>query len=595
LKPNIGGLRSAGKAARARAISRAGHSRPSKLDWYPEIAAFQDRGWKVTWIAEALAMDESHIRKILAAGRQHTVDIASLPIEVDTPGPYMERTPEGFERFFVEFSGEGYLPDHAKDWVRLALTNPRQVINTPPDHAKTTIMSIWFVSWLLCTDRNTRVMLMSQTKDLVSTWGWSIHSVLTDEEVVRRYGRFTSEKMGDVVWQPGQGRLMVLGRTMKGKPGDLSLYCRGMDQQIMGIRADWIICDDIVSPETYESPEKARKVMLKFNASIATRTNPEGHIIVIGQRVNPEDLYQDLSERIYETGPLTGENQWKVDIQPMVVNWEKQLVLWPGRHSWEDVELHRGDAGSVLFECMYQQNPRPPEARMVQPEWIEACKDRDRFLGQGVREKNKQSIVPAARVISVDPSPKNWNVLIVADVVRTKGNWACMLVDIERWKGGSVEFERKVGAAVKRYRPDYLIVEESSFMSWIDESLFKENLPAFVTLIHHHTGVNKGSIELGADTVAVDYEMKRISIPWGDPETQKAFEILIKEALEWPNGRTFDSWMATWFIKWQSKRLRAKGAWVQPPLDRSKLNASGRMKYDEMMRQGKLPNYARSG
>jgi len=589
-KPQVPALLAAGKAAEARARSRAGHSRPGALDWYPEIAALQDRGWKIVWIAEAIGRQRRQVEKILAAGRAKQLELNELPIEVDVPEALMERTPEAFERFFTRFSGEGYLPEHAKEWVKLTLANPRQIVNTPPGHAKSTILSIWFPSWLICTDRNDQVLLMSQTKDLVATWGWSIAAVLTSEEIVKAYGRFVSDKLGDTVWQPGQGRLLVMGRTKKSKPGDLSIYCRGMDQQILGIRADWIICDDIVNPETYESPDKLRKAQRKF-VEIATRVNPEGHMLVVMQRVHPEDLTHELSERVYETGKRAGQQAWTLHTQPMVLDWEKQELLWPGYYSWDDVERIRNDIGTVMFSTMYQQDPLPPEATMIRPEWIEACKDKERGLGVGIDKKKAQ--IPVARVISIDPSPRNWNVLLVADTHWSKGNWACMLLDVWRWKGSTPEFEAAVLRACKRYKPDYLIVEESSFGSWINDSVLKEILPKSVTLIKHHTGTNKLKIDLGADTLAVDYEVARISIPWGDEEAKKAFAFFITEALGWPKAKVFDSFMATWFIKWNRRRLKAKSMWITPLQRRENLNASGRAKYDELMRQGALPNYRR--
>jgi hypothetical protein len=589
-KPNSGALRAAGVAAEARARSRAGHSRPSPLDWYPEIAAFQDRGWKIGWIAEAIQRLPRQVQRILAEGRKKQLELNELPVEVDVPNDLLLRTPEAFEKFFVRFSGESYLPDHAKEWVQLALENPRQIVNTPPGHCKSTVLSIWFPAWLICTDRNDQILLMSKTKDLVATWGWSIASVLTSEEIVKVYGRFVSDKMGDTVWQPGQGRLLVLGRTKKTKPGDLSIYCRGMDQQILGIRANWIICDDIVDPETYESPDKLRKAQRKF-VEIATRVNPDGHMLVVMQRVHPEDLTHELSERTFDTGKRAGQAAWKLHTQPMVLDWEKQTLLWPGYFSWDDVERIRNDIGTVMFSTMYQQDPLPPEATMIRPEWIDACKDPDRPLGVGIDKKKAQ--IPVALVLSIDPSPRNWNVMLVADTHWSKGNWALMMVDVWRWKGSTPEFEAAVLRACRRYHPDYLIVEESSFGSWINDSVLKEILPDYCTLIKHHTGSNKLKVDLGADTLSVDYEMARISIPWGDDDAKAAFKFLITEALGWPKAKIFDSFMATWFIKWNRKKLKAKQAWITPPQRRENLNASGRAKYDELVRQGALPNYRR--
>jgi hypothetical protein len=557
------------------------------LDWYPEIAALADRGWQQIWIAESIVKDVSYVRKILRAGREKQVELNELPIEVAVSDDLMEQSPEAFERFYLRFSPFDVLPDHAKEWVRLALANPRMIINTPPGHAKSAILSVWFAAWLICINRDRRIIIVSKTRDLASTWGWSIAAILTSEEIVRAYGRFVSEKMGDTAWRPGAGQLMVMSWKKQAKPGDFSIICRGMDQQILGLRGDFVICDDIVDAETYESPDKLRKAQGKW-VQIASRVNPGAHILVVMQRVHPEDLTNEL---LLHPALESGEAAWKVHTQPMVLDWEEKKLLWPEWFTWSDVERIRGDIGSVMFSTMYQQDPLPPEATLVRAEWIEQCKDHDRGLGVGVDRKTAQ--FPATRVIAIDPSPTEWNALLVADVLQTKGGLAIMLIDCWRWKGKTPEFEANVERACKRYKPDAVIIEDSTFFGWIIDSLLRDVLSNKIKFIRHHTGNNKGAIDVGADSMAVDYEMGRISIPWGDDEAKAAFKPLISEALGWPKAKVDDTFLALWFIKWNRKKLKPQQAWITQPQRRQDLNASGRAKYDELMRQGALPYYRR--
>jgi hypothetical protein len=367
------------------------------------------------------------------------------------------------------------------------------------------------------------------------------------------------------------------------------------------MEATVVIGDDITDAKIARSPAARLEESRKWRDEILTRIEPanvggaSGRAVMVGQRVDPEDIYEEMAEQVYVMGSRKGQPVWHFHTQPTVVDWDTQKVTWPARWSWEEVEVVYARVGEQTFETMYQQNPRPSGSTSVKPEWIEACKDSSRVLGDGVP---KGGMLPVARVVAIDPSPSEWNALLVADVSNTKGDWACMLIDSRKWKGRGPEFKAEVERAIELYSPDYLVVEESTFFKWFSEDVWFENLAKKIRVIKHHTGVNKNDLELGADSLASDFEMSRISIPWGDEAARAAFQHLVNEALGWPLSKVYDQFMALWFIKWNRKLFKVRGAKADHFFGigiKHQLNASGRAMAAERKRDKKAERLRRYG
>lgn len=593
LKPNRGVLKQEGRAARSRALDRQGSGKISPIAWYPDVEEFRERGWRIAWIADALDVSERHVRRILKEGREARRKTAEMPVHVPITKNLTEClqfTADGFEVFFNQFSGK-QLPAHTKQWIDLFIAHPNAVINTPPRHAKTTILAIWLPVWLLCIDRNEQILLVSKTQRLAQTTARSIATILESDKIVQAFGRFGPETYGQdgQKWAPISGELMVAGRTKTGKPGDLSVGSFGMDQQILGFEATVVIADDITDAKVAAVERMKAEEVRKFRDEVLSRlesegtTNAAGRVLVVGQRVHADDIYGDLIDGTWdevEDEEADREFDWYPSVQPCVLDWENEVTLWPEVRPMRWVRLTKKRVGSLTFETMYQQNPLRSGDKAIRPEWIEACKDKSRIIGEGARKPG--AFIPVARVVSIDPSPSEWNAMLIADVANIKGNWACLLVDCERWKGGTKEFQSKVEGILRLYKPDYLIVENSTFFRWIMGDTWFENLRGKIRVIDHHTGVNKNDLELGADSLGADFEAGRINIPWGNEESQTKFQQLVNEALDWP-GKLYDVFMSLWFIKWNRKSLRPRIEVSLLPVQRSKLNASGRLMYDAML------------
>jgi hypothetical protein len=364
------------------------------------------------------------------------------------------------------------------------------------------------------------------------------------------------------------GQLSVAGRDLVASTGDMTLQVRGGAQQILGMRAHWVIMDDVTDEGISDSDTEREKLEKRIDGEAISRLLPGGHAICVGQRVHMFDIYNHLEEKRYRRGANAGEAVWRVHKMPAVKKWptddEEAVVLWPEVWSFDELMDRYSDQGEALFETMYQQNPMPLGQRIVRPEWIygdgeyRGCLDLERSAYRGFREIN--DLLPVARVLSIDPSPKNWTGVVVADVAATNEAFVCTVLEISHEKGmGLRDLVGEIERCLSQYKPvDYMIFEESTFSHWLYEDPYFQILRNRVKVVPHFTNAKtKGDPELGIRSLAIEFEKGTIRLPYGDAEAKMMTDSFIEEELfTYPQGRVDDRLDALWFIKSRWRSLR---------------------------------------
>lgn len=531
----------------------------------PKVHKMRAQGYTVKQIAENLGYSERHIYGVLRNAKQ-TGD--AVVIEIPDPKVYenldadvqetLEFSSEGFEKFFNRYSGRTLQPIH-KQWVTDALSHHRVLINCPPRHAKSTIFSVWFPIWLICIDRNVQILICSQTETLAKKFTNEIsHNLAYNTQLIKDFGRFRPE-MSDWPWRPNDGELMVEGRQRDIKSGDLTIQVRGARQQILGMEANWVIADDVVSRPNTRSQTEREALSEWFHADALSRLEPGGRALAIGQRLHLYDLYGELSlEKV--PGALDDEGdhvpRWVHINYPAILDWDTRSTLWPNKWSWAEIMEKYADLGASKFEAMYQQNPLPEGEALARRAWIygddehPGCLDLQRRVGDGPGNLKR-----GVRVISLDPSPTAFAGLIVADIEYSQTTFDISIIEITREKMQVRDMLRHVERCIDWYSPQYFIFERNAAQRWLLQDPTMERLRRRVQVLAHDTGRNKGDPVLGIESLSVDFEFGRIHLPYGDPESKRMSEMLITEALTYPQSQTDDLLMALWFIKFNYSKL----------------------------------------
>lgn len=494
-------------------------------------------------------------------------EVGELPKDqadlTDEAKAMLEWSADAFEAFFNAFSPHKLSRIH-KEWVELALTNDRLLINCPPRHAKSIIFAIWFPIWLICRNRNNRVIIVSKTNDLVAKFGSNIAAVLGGEtgggkKLIDTYGRFKPLGSGST-WSPARGNLQVEGMDRGGDTNEMSILVRGAGQQILGFGADFIVCDDPTDFDVSRSETDRKRLSEWFHGNVMSRLEAEedereGRIIVIGQRVHLKDLYGELVAEKDEDG----KTHWHHINFPAVLNWETHEVLWPERRDWAKIMKSRKDLGKDLFEVMFQQNPLAAGIGLAKREWLlglqeyPGCIDRDRDAGQ---PPNHEPGVDYIRVMSMDPSPSQYAGLILADISRSPDGMTGMsIIELVREKMDVREMVYHITRMRDSYHPDYFIFERNIAQKWFLQDERVEQLKRDMRVIPHNTGRVKHDETYGVQSLSPYFEFGDIRLPYGDAEGRRMSELLFREAEEFPQGTTDDLLMALWFIKYHAASL----------------------------------------
>jgi hypothetical protein len=534
---------------------------------YTEVAYFENLGWKDQEIATALGVIPRRIRQIRAAYARSRIKIPGSTVLEEVHPEMAPFTAEAFIAFFEEYNQDGYkAPKHAYSWIDAFIAHRNLLLNVPPRHAKSTFFSTWVPIWLICRDRNVQIILVSDTKDFAKEWAAEIAGQLeSNVRILEDLGRFAPDNKGDFAWRPSAGTFAVLGRTRHARGAQLTVQSRGMEQQILGMEADYVICDDPTNAEKAASEVEHKAEMEHLRRQVFTRIEgltkegSGGRALVVGQRVHPKDMYGELESQVYERGPLKGRQFWHVEKHAAVKTWPEDNdgvadVLWPEQWPFEELMVsYERVGGFEAFECMYQQNPSPEGTAIIRPEWFDQCKDRSRDGYVGIKD---QSVIGISRVLSIDPSPDNFHGIIVADLLWSREQFYCVLVEVKRMRSGVRDLIEEVKRCAGMYDLDYLVFEQSTFSKWFfEDPYFLESKHSFKT-VKHKTAINKNDSQYGIQSLASDFEYNRISMPFGDPDGVKMTELLGKEALAYPFGDTDDMMMALWFIKYNYRRLK---------------------------------------
>lgn len=495
-----------------------------------------------------------HRQEGLRRPRTHT---EQLPPDVQA---MCQWTIEAFEQFFLAFSPHDYFPKHARSWVEAFLRERNLLLNVPPGHAKSEFFMIWVPTWLICRDRNVQILMVSNSAEDAATWALEVSGQLEhNEDLIKAFGRFAPETTGDQRWQPAKGVFSVMGRTRKLKGAQFTMESRGMTGRVLGRRADFVIVDDPTKQEEAESETERKRALKHLQQQVFTRAEPQGEwkggrIAVIGQRVHLLDMYGALERQEWERGDRKGQRVWHCEKFPAVLDWDKKKVLWPERFPWDEIEqAYARVGGHAAFETMYQQNPVPEGDGLVTEEWIENCRDRNRPAFKGHREDG--GTLPVVRVLSIDPSPKKFNGIVVGDLFWDRDRFTFAITEVHRVQAKMRSVQAIADEILDRARPDYFIFEESGFLHWVKDDPWFMAIKNRVRFLLHHTGVNKNSMEYGVQSLAGDFEFGNLSFPYGDDVGRRMTDMLTAEALVYPHGDTTDLLMALWFVKFNYKKL----------------------------------------
>jgi hypothetical protein len=488
---------------------------------------------------------------------------------------------------------EGRLPRNLHPSQTFVQGQPDFIlINTPPEHAKTTTVTINYVTYRICQDPNIRVIIVSQTQEMAKRFLRGIKDRLASEN--KNYQKlqvdFAPEGGFDAnsaAWTADS--IYVSSAARDSGEASPTVQALGVGGHIYGSRADLIIFDDTV---TGKNAHEYTKQMDWMQREVYNRNSQFGaKMLLIGTRLAPVDLYGEIIKPEYYNDE---ESPWTYLTQPAVLEYaddpEDWVTLWPrtnrmpvsilGRQVVEIDEdgLYPMWTGPALRKRRSQMSPRNWALVYQQESVVEdaifpvkavtGCVDGMRAVGpmQKGAPGHRQNGMDGLYVIGgFDPAMTGHSAAVVLGVDRMTGiRW---ILDV--WTKGNLKPDDifgKIKELTVKYNINEWRIEKNAMNLMVtqDRDINKFLASRGTLLREHFTGSNKWDADFGVASMSTLFSGHErgenlIHLPARSAEGVKA---LIEQLTTWeplPPGvktkKKIDTVMALWFAEIRAREL----------------------------------------
>jgi hypothetical protein len=494
-----------------------------------------------------------------------------------------------FEDFSEQFL-ETKLFDHHKSWIDLvegkeprfmhpamtyeqAATN-RILINVPPEHAKSTVLTINYVTYRLSVDPNVRIIIVSKTQGMARKFLSAIKTRLSHPNWTKMqvsFGPNGGYKADSPTWSAD---MIYLGAGRDSGEKDPTVQALGFGSQIYGARADLIILDDVVMNANAHEWEKQIEWLQK---EVITRLGRHGKLLIVGTRVAPIDLYKMIRDPDQWTG---GKTPFTYMAMPSVLEFDedpkKWKTLWPWTDraegeqdepneqglypKWDGPSLftRRSEVAPSVWAMVYQQEDVQSDS-IFSPTIVAGCVNGMRKRGPLKKDTpgHPKNVDSTYTIIGFDPAVTGRSAFVAVSYNRSDGKIYVLdcinMVDPTPQKENAL-----IKEWVERFKPQEFRVEINAHQKYyaMDTEL-RDYLASYgCQLNSHFTGKNKWDVGFGVASMASLFGSAKdgrfqdnniLELP--SNEGSEGLKSLVQQLIIWkPDTKNpTDCVMALWF------------------------------------------------
>jgi predicted phage terminase large subunit-like protein len=237
----------------------------------------------------------------------------------------------------------------------------RLMVNLPPRNAKSKIVSIIWVAWMLGRNPRLNFVCVSYSNELSAKLARDCLTIMQSAWYRELFpGTIIARRAAhDFETTRGGGRLATsVTGTLTGRGGDI------------------IILDDVIKPDEANSETVRNSVNDWYRSTLSSRLNNKktGAIICVMQRLHQ----YDLCGLLLEAGswdqlalPAIAEEDAVIPLGRGRVHGRRRGdILHPARESRETLEEQRAQMGTSAFSAQYQQAPVPALGNVFKAHWL---------------------------------------------------------------------------------------------------------------------------------------------------------------------------------------------------------------------------------
>ena len=452
------------------------------------------------------------------------------------------------------------------------------IINTPPEHAKSTTITVNYALYQICRNPNIRILVVSKTQAMAQKFLLSIKNRLTHpryQDLHLAFGPPGGFEKNSDSWK--QDLIYLSSEARNSGEKDPTVQAIGIRGHIYGARADLIIMDDCVD---HTNAHEYEKQIDWIQSEVMSRIdNDGGKLLVVGTRLRPKDLYSELRDPMRypdETSP------WTYFAQPAVLEFSEDTKDWKtlwaktnmppvsGKGIPDENGLYTKWDGEALFKKRGRMSPNL---------WAMVYQQQQVHEDSAFPSDAVKGVINGARNIGIIPKNKAGNrlggmdgLIVVAGLDPAMAGYTaavCIGVDIATQKRYLLDVSNVQGMKpdmirdlMKDWTDKYSVsewrVEKNAFQAMLtqDREVREYLQTRGATLKEHHTGNNKWDTDFGVASLTTlfhGHEEGLNLIEFPSTHQSEGLKALIEQLVTWypeaPRSQKTDCVMAFWFAE----------------------------------------------
>ena len=391
----------------------------------------------------------------------------------------------------------------------LAGRGPRQlIIQAPPRHGKSELISRYLPAWYLGTFPDRRVILVSREATLARSFGRRARDLLFEH----------GPSLFGVELQPGVARADEW--DLANRAG--GMLTAGLGGPITGRGANLLIVDDYLkNAEEALSPQIRDKQWDWWQSTALTRLEPGGQIVVMATRWHTDDL---IGRMLAREGKSTADEARVIRL-PALAETNDPLgrkvgdALWPER--WPAAELRKQKAtlDPAWWQALYQQQP----TRHRRHAWP------DSYFGDWIWAVDWPAEF-AISVLAIDPSQGkdsrrgDYSAILFAGY--TDGRY---WIDADLARRPPSEIVADGLRMIGRYRPEQVILEANQFQDLLAPEFQRQARLMQLPPVPLRLVENRVAKELRISRLGPYLEQNLLRFRVGD-----GCRLLLQQMCDWP-------------------------------------------------------------
>ena len=452
------------------------------------------------------------------------------------------------------------------------------IINTPPEHAKSTTITVNYAVYRICQNPNIRIMVVSKTQAMAQKFLLSIKNRLTHpkyQDLQLTFGPPGGFQKGSDSWK--QDLIYLSSESRDSGEKDPTVQAIGIRGHIYGARADLIIMDDCVD---HTNAHEYEKQIDWIQSEVMSRIdNDGGRLLVIGTRLRPKDLYSELRDEARypdETSP------WTYFAQPAVLEFdedpEKWVTLW-AKTNIAPVSGNGEPDENGLYDKWTGPALNKKRSRISPNLWAMVYQQQQVHEDAAFPTTAVKGVINGARNFGIIPRGKNGvryngmdGLIVVAGLDPAGSGYTaavCLAIDVSTQKRYLLDVSNKaamkpdeIRELIKGWTDKYKIsewrVEKNAFQTMLTQDReVREYLSSRGAILReHHTGQNKWDTNFGVaslTTLFYGWEDGKALIEFPSTHASEGIKTLIEQLVTWypdaPKSQKTDTVMAFWFAE----------------------------------------------